>query len=99
MIFQSRITNNAKISHLASKTQVRCNHNFLTFFRYIAKNYAAANAEISQKLEPVMNQEEYGTQQNACADVLFLLFKCAQVNLFSTLRTAASKYNNTIASK
>ena len=60
------------------------------------KNYAAVNAEISQRLGHVTNRVEYGTLQSACADVLFLPYSSAQVNLFSTLRTAASKYNNSL---
>ena len=57
------------------------------------KSCVGANVEISPKLEPVMNQGGYGTQQNACADALYLLSNNAQASLFSTLRTAASKYN------
>ena len=70
-------------------------HKYFTF-RYIARNYAAVNAGIFQRFGLVMSQAEFGTLQNACADVLFQLFNSALVNSFSTLRTAASKYNNSI---
>ena len=62
--------------------------------RYTVKSCVGANVEISPKLEPVMNLGGYGTQQNACADAHYLLSNNAQANLFSTLRTAASKYND-----
>lgn len=60
--------------------------------RYIARNYAAVNAGIFQRFGLVMSQAEFGTLQNACADVLFQLFNSALVNSFSTLRTAANVF-------
>ena len=67
---------------------------FQFVFRYIERNYVDANVGILPRLGLVMSLEGYGTQQNACADALSPLSNNAQANLFSTLRTAASKYDN-----